>query len=362
MLERQSSFFEGYMKRLNLFQARILVLLVLAVSILAVSIMGASAASIDELIAGAKKEAQLNLHAPSGLGPQGAQELGVAFNKKYGLSIRLNYISSNSFTADVAKVISLSALGVSPEWDVMVFTDNHHATLWRRRLHIPFDYRALGVDAQAIQHDRGSLVIAHSITLPAYNNKILADKDAPRTWEDLLNPKWKGGKLGVSSAVHHWARLATGFKGERETTEFVRGLAKQGPFLGRLAELYTRLQLGEILVAATLSSDFIHRAKKSGAPVVFAEHIEPILMLGYNAGVLKGAAHPNTAHLFAAFMLTPEAQGIWEKYRGETSAFVAGTSANKFVKDKSLLLMRPQDAELIDRLSDEYVKILGFKS
>lgn len=242
----------------------------------------------------------------------------------------------------------------------MLFTDNHHATLWRKGLHLPFDYRQLRVDPKSIQHDNGSVVVAHSVTLPAYNSKLLTSKDVPRSWEDLLSPKWKDGKLGVSSAVHHWARLAAGPMGEKQATEFVKTLAKQRPFLGRLAELYTRLQLGEILLAATLSNDFIYRAKKSGAPVAFAENVQPILMLGYNAGVLKGAAHPNASHLFAAFMTTPEAQEIWEKYRGETSAFVPGTSTYNFTKDRQLLLMRPQDVETVDRLSDEYAKIMGF--
>src|SRR5262249_3822435 len=104
-----------------------------------------SAAPLDELVARAKKERAPAVMAPSGLGPQGAQELGAAFNKKYGLSLKLNYISSNSFTADVAKVISQSALGVPAEWDVMVMNDSQHAELWLRKLLVGYDYKSLGI-------------------------------------------------------------------------------------------------------------------------------------------------------------------------------------------------------------------------
>jgi ABC-type Fe3+ transport system substrate-binding protein len=113
----------------------------------------------------------------------------------------------------------------------------------------------------------------------------------------------------MSTATHHLARLATAW-GEKKTTEYVKALAKQQPSLGRLGDTYTRLQLGEILVAVTLTDDFIHRAKVTGAPLAFAEVVEPVISPAYNTGVLKGARHPNSAHLFAAFFTTPEAQEL----------------------------------------------------
>jgi iron(III) transport system substrate-binding protein len=345
---------------MNQYRVFALILLITCALVFTASVCRGYAAVLNDVIAAARKEGNLNLHAPSVLRPQGAQELAAAFNKKYSLNIGVNYISSSNFTMDVAKVISQSALGIKPEWDMMLVSDNHHASLWRRKLHLPFDYRSLGVNSRSIEHDKGSVMIAHGVTLPAYNSKIVISKDIPTTWESLLDPKWKDGKLGISSSTHHFARLAVGTWGEKKTTEFVKGLARQRPFLGRLAELTTRLQLGEILVSATLVDNFVHGAKTTGAPIAFADRVEPIIMLGYNAGVLKGATHPSAAHLFAAFMITPEAQEIWEKFTGQTSLFVPGTNTSKFAAGKKTLLMRAEDAELIDGLTEEYSKLLGF--
>jgi hypothetical protein len=61
------------------------------------------AGPLDELVAAARKEGTLEFLAPSVLTPQGAQAIGAAFNKRYGLNIRLYYKPSNSFTADTAK-------------------------------------------------------------------------------------------------------------------------------------------------------------------------------------------------------------------------------------------------------------------
>lgn len=320
---------------------------------------GLLAAPIDELIKGAKEEGTIEFYGPSTLTPQGAQALGEAFNKKYGLSISLKFNPSGNMTADVAKVVGMGATGVAPEWDLMVVTDAHHATLWLRHLLDPYDYRKLGVNSKLIHYDNGAVSFANQFVLPAYNKKVLPPKDVPKKWEDLLDPKWKGGKLGVTVATHHFARLATAW-GEERTTKFVKALAQQQPSLGRLGEIYNRLQLGEVLVAATLTDSYIHTAEKAGAPIVFAESVQPVISPAYHAGVLKGAQHSNVAHLFAAFLTSPEAQKVWQKYGGQTSAFIPGTPAYEYAQGKQVIYMVQDQAKMIDRLAREYGKILGF--
>ena len=319
------------------------------------------AAPVDDLVAAAKKEGTIELYAPSTLTPEGAQALGQAFNKKYNLNIKVQYSPSGNMTRDIGKIVGNAATGVAPEWDIMVVTDAHHGTLWLRKLHKSFDYRQLGVDAKAIQYDNGIVSLANQFVLPAYNKDILPAADAPKKWEDLLNPKWKGGKLGMPTATHQLARLAFGPWGEKKTTEFVRALAKQEPSLGNMATLVNRLLLGEILVIGTVSDSEITRAKKTGAPIVFAEGIEPVVSPAYHVGVLKDAPHPNTGHLFSAFMITQEAQDIWETYGGQTSAFIPGTRAYQYAQGKKVIYMTQKQAEDIDRLARDYGKMLGYK-
>src|SRR3989338_6391248 len=266
----------------------------------------AAAAPIDELVAAARKEGVIEFLAPSTFGPQGAQSLAEAFNRKYNLNIRLNYSPSSNMVGDVTKVLTHAAAGAPPEWDLMVVTDAHHASLWVRKLHQPFDYRKLGVGPQSIQYDNGTVVAANQFVLPAYNTKVLPPKDVPKSWEDLLDPKWKGGKLGMSTATHHLSRLAAGPWGEEKTTRYVKALAQQGLSLGTLGEVISRLQLGETLVAITMIDGFIHQAKLRGAPIAFAEGIEPLISPAFHSGVVKGARRPNAGHLFSVFLTTPK--------------------------------------------------------
>jgi hypothetical protein len=85
---------------------------ILALLILSGSFHPAKAAPIDELIAGAKKEGVIELYAPSTLTPQGTQRLGEAFNKQYGLNLKLNFSPSGSMTRDVGKIVGISASGL----------------------------------------------------------------------------------------------------------------------------------------------------------------------------------------------------------------------------------------------------------
>lgn len=319
----------------------------------------AVAAPIDDLIKGAKQEGTIEFYAPSTLTPQGAQALGAAFNKKYGINVKLQYSPSGNMTRDVGKVVGLGASGVPPEWDLMVVTDAHHATLWVKKMHQPFDYKSIGVNAKAIQYDNGAVSFANQFVLPAYNRQLVAAKDAPKSWDDLLNPKWKG-KIGVSSATHHMARLAAGPWGEEKTTNFVKALTKQDLILGRLGEIYNRLLLGEIVIAVSLSDSEIKSDKHKSAPVVHAESVSPLIAPAYDAGVPKNAVHPNAAHLLAAYLTTPEAQKIWEHYAGQSSALIPGTTAYKYVQKKQVVYMSQDQAVMIDRLSREYGKIFGF--
>jgi len=103
------------------------------------------------------------------------------------------------------------------------------------------------------------------------------------------------------------------------------------------------------------------QAKKEGAPIVFAEGLDPVISPTYNAGVPKGARHPNVGHLFAVFLTFLEAQEVWGKFNGQTSALIPGTTAYKYAQGKRLLQMTQNQAQTVDKLARQYGKILGFE-
>ena len=312
----------------------------------------------DQLVAAAKKDGTLSFYGPSTLTQEGVQLLAQAFNKKHGTNITLTYYPSKSMTAEVNKMIGMSATGIAPEWDVMAVIDGLHGALWTKKLHVPFDYASLGIDPKTIHFDRGTVSVANQIVLPGYNRNNLAAQDVPKRWEDLLDPKWKGRKIGIPTATGQMDYLAIRW-GEQKFLQFATELAKQEPIPGRLGELYTRLQIGEILVASTMIDSFINLAEKTKAPIAQA-HIQPVVSPAYHAGVLKGSAHANAGHLFVAFLVTPEAQSIWENHGGESSAFIPGTKMHKYVQGKDVIYLSQKDVGMVNRVTAAMAKIFGF--
>src|SRR6185503_12381191 len=122
-----------------------------------------NAATVDEVVASAKKEGSLEFYAPGTLTAQGSKQLEDAFNKKFSTDIRINYSQSGSMTADVSKYIGEAAAGNRPQWDVMVLIDALHGSIWKRKLHIPFDYRVLGVNEKAIHYNNGTVSFANQV-------------------------------------------------------------------------------------------------------------------------------------------------------------------------------------------------------
>ena len=318
-----------------------------------------AAAPIDDLIAATKKEGSVEFFAAGTLGAEGAQKLGEAFNKKYGLNLKTVYHPSSGMARDIAKTVSIASAGLPAEWDTMLATDAHHASLWLKKVQQRFEYVKLGVSPKLIQYDSSTVILAHGFALPAYNKKFLPAEEAPKSWDDMLDPKWKGGKLGITDAVHHLARLATAW-GEEKTTKYVKALAEQQAIIGQPGHMFSRLQIGEIKIAFTLGEGYIHSAKLAGAPIVHADSVEPVIAPATNAGVIKGARHPNAGALFTIFLTTPEAQKIWQQYRGESSAFVPGTPAFEFAQRRKMVYMTQDKADMINRLTTEYGKVLGF--
>jgi iron(III) transport system substrate-binding protein len=309
----------------------------------------------------AAQEGTLELYTPSSLEKTGAAQLVDAFNRHYGLNADFNYTPSGSMTRDSARVVTEIAAGQPPTWDVMLVTDAHYATLYNNGALEKVDWAALGVtDPKVITYDGTALNYATQFVAPAYNPNIVSAAEAPKDWPDLLDPKWRG-KIGVSTATHHWARLAQVW-GDERTTRFMESLNAQQPTLGRLPELYTRLTLGEISIYASITDSYAHEAKQTGAPFVFVDSVKPVIATNYSVGLLKGVKRPNLAKLFAVFMTTPEAQTIWDQLQGQTSMFIQGTPAWQYVQDKEVVALDAKYAsDQLEELTEKYGRIVGYR-
>ena len=146
-------------------------------------------------------------------------------------------------------------------------------------------------------------------TVMGYNTQLVKPDEVPKSYDDLLLPKWRG-KLGIESSNVAWFMGVSKAMGEEKGREFFRKLAAMQPQVRSGHTLLTELMVaGDIPIVVTLYNQGVDRAKAKGAPVAWRA-LQPAFGRVDGIALAKGAPHPRAAQLFIDFVLSPEGQRI----------------------------------------------------
>ncbi len=138
----------------------------------------------------------------------------------------------------------------------------------------------------------------------AYNTSKLRKEELPASYQDLLDPKWKG-KLGIEVDDQAWFNTLAAAMGEKQTYKlFSDILATNGLSVRKGHSLLANLVAsGEVPLALTVYSWTPEQLKKKGAPVEVLP-LPPVIAQFSTIAVPRRAPHPYAALLFYDFMLS----------------------------------------------------------
>ncbi len=144
-----------------------------------------------------------------------------------------------------------------------------------------------------------------------YNTKLVAEKDVPKNFDDLLKPVWKG-KMGMQ--LNSTGDRVIGTMLKVKGKEYLNKYKKQDVKLFKIsgAALRDLIIAGEVLGSPTIFRNHVLAKVDSGAPVKWV----PMDLVPANAGgaaVIKNGPHPHAALLFIDFLLSDGGQSILEK-------------------------------------------------
>ena len=140
-----------------------------------------------------------------------------------------------------------------------------------------------------------------------YNTRLVRPEDVPRSYEDLLLPRWSGN-FGIEASDIIWFAAVSKAMGEEKGLAYFRKLAGMKPQIRSGHTLMTELvAAGEIPVALTLYNQAVDKLRERGAPIAW-KPLPPAFGRADGIGVAKRAAHPHAALLFVDFVLSPEGQ------------------------------------------------------
>lgn len=192
----------------------------------------------------------------------------------------------------------------------------------------------------------------------AYNSKLVPRQTAPKRYEDLLDPKWKG-KMMMDGTKADWFAGILQIMGQERGLKYMRDLAKQQPSPREGHELLAQLvAAGEGLMDINIPIASVERMKERGAPIDWANvGTAPAIMVGI--GISSQAAHPNAAKLYIDFALSREGQRLI-RTPGRLGARMdlAGEQAD-LVKAVKIVPVNPALAEKLGEYAKQLRSIFG---
>src|SRR5499426_2601868 len=269
----------------------------------------ASEAITPALIEAAKKEGKAVFYTAMDL--QLAERLGRTFEQKYpGIAVRVERSGAERVFQRIDQEYRSNIRAV----DVVNTADQAHCIIWKRngwlQPYLPEDV-AKHFDKRFYDPDALHVTTRVLVSPFGYNTKLVKAAEAPKSFADLLDPKWAGKMVKAHPAYSGTIMNAT-FQIARDLGwEYFERLAKQRVMQVQSAtDTPKRISLGERAVMVDGAGYLVIRYKESGQPVeiVYPEEGTP-LATGPSA-VFKGAPNPNAARLFQNWMHSREAQQL----------------------------------------------------
>jgi iron(III) transport system substrate-binding protein len=259
---------------------------------------------MDRIVAAAKKEGTLTLYTT--IAEKDLPAIVKPFEQKYGVNVNVwragtDKVLQRTITEANAKKYDVDAIHFgSPEMEAL----SREKLLQAVNSPVHRDLVAGSVP----KHKEWAATIL-SVWVQAYNTQAIKKQDLPKTYADLLDPKWKG-KLGIESKNDDWfATVVQIMGGDEKGLAFFRELvAKNGISPRHGHTLLTNMVVsGEVPLALTVYNYMPEQAKKKGAPIEWFA-LEPAVARSNAVGVARHAPHPNAALLFYEYLLGTDGQ------------------------------------------------------
>jgi iron(III) transport system substrate-binding protein len=306
------------------------------------------------LIEAAKKEGRVVWYTSVDL-PL-AERVAKAFMTKYpGITARVERTGAERLFTRINQEYGSNIRNV----DVVNSSDAAHLIVWKRngwlQPYVPEDvakhYPAEHKDAD------GQFASFRIFLCPmGYNTNLVKKEEAPKSYAEILDPKW-AGKIVKAHPSYSGTILTATFQMARDLGwQYFEKLAQQKIMQVQSAsDPPKKLALGERAIMADGIEYGMFQAKERGQPVeiIYPSEGTP-LIIGPNA-VFKGAPNPNAARLMQSYMFSPECQQLAVDHGGLRSA-------HKLVKEKagrtplSQIKLMKDDAAGVEKESDNIKK------
>jgi iron(III) transport system substrate-binding protein len=206
--------------------------------------------------------------------------------------------------------------------DLVSFCDLTICDDWTQKGYIlSYDSPELKYYPASAKDGKGFWTVYYAYTdMTGWNTRLVSSQDAPKTYEALLDPKWKG-KLGQdapwqSADSYAFVYMAMEKFGQGWLEKYYK--ETEIKLYASPTQVAAAVVAGQLPIGVGVSHQHWIREKRLGSPIDFvAQKGAPLLTCG--GGIMKDAAHPNAAKLFVDFLLSYDGQKLAVDYEDRFS-------------------------------------------
>jgi iron(III) transport system substrate-binding protein len=312
-----------------------------------------------ELIEAAKKEGTVVLYSSMDL-PVG-EKLGKAFEAAYpGIQIQIERSGSERLFQRIGQEFSSNIHAC----DVINSSDASHFIPWKKSgWMMPFVPEDVAKYFPEAYRDGDGMFAVSRVYLSsiAYNTNLVKAEDAPKSYADLLDPKWSGKMVKGHPAYSGTIMTAT-FQQVRDLGwDYFEKLSKQHVMqVQSSTDPPKKLSLGERAVMADGNEYGVVLLKEAGQPVEPIYPSEGTPTISGPTGIFASAPHPNAAKLFQAWLHSRETQQFFIDFTAQYSVHsqVQPKPGRRKISDIKLMKEDPAGVEAMsEEIKTRYAKL-----
>ena len=322
----------------------------------------APATVTPQLIEAAKKEGKAVWYTAVDLPV--AERIAKAFEAKYpGIAVRVERSGGERIFQRIGQEYASNIHAV----DVVNSSDAAHFIVWKRDgILAPYVPQDVANHYPAEQKDPDGLFASWRVWLCVigYNTKLVKVDEAPKSFADLLDPKWSGKMVKAHPGYSGTIMTATYQMSRDIGWSYFEKLSQQKVMqVQSSADPPKKLALGERAIMADGNEYNLIQLKEKGEPVEIVYPSEGTPLIIGPSGVMKDAPNPNAARLLQSFMFSIECQQLMVDWGGLRSfhAQVKEKEGRKLLKDIKLMKDDPAavetQAEQIKARYTQYFKV-----
>jgi iron(III) transport system substrate-binding protein len=282
-----------------------------------------------------------------------AAKIAAAFNKRFP-KVKLEHVRDAGGNSIAARIIQESQAG-SRTADIATSGASLLTPLAERNLLVKVDWSELGIGPEVAHNEYGVLTTA-VFTVIVYNTQLVKEADAPKNWEDLLNPRWEG-KIGIWVRSEGQASLAEKW-GEKKVADYIVKMNGLHPLIEKSTfPLAQQVAAGETQVALGLYHS-AQPALQKGAPIKVVVPDPAAINALYSFIPAKGG-NIKGGELLALWLATPEGAKAYEDATGRGNPAVPGTRTREMLKDHTISVFPIEQAAREAELVEKFNKLIA---